>query len=362
MIQKFTVSRDDSIYQAWPDVALHASTGRLICVFSECTHHGDRSYTRIMVTTSDNHGRSWTPKRPVTNALHKASVDDPHWNCPRITALHDGRLAVVIDKVAGTREGNVPFALQSNWLYYSSDAGETWHGPHATPVIGIVPDKLLELRRGPHAGRWFLSAHRYEKAPPEQGGTENWMQQLWHSDDKGASWHGPVRIAASTKLKLCEGSILECPGGELVCFLRENSFIGLDGFKSISRDGGMTWSEVTAMPMPGCHRPVAGLLNNGRVLITHRYLPGGKAGWGAWTQNTFATLTDVAGCLAESRNDVETRVLPLDFDRSPNADTGYTGWVQFDDGEIYVVNYILDDAPQAQIRGYSLRMKDFLLD
>ena len=56
-----------------------------------------------------------------------------------------------------------------------------------------------------------------------------------------------------------------------------------------------------------------------------------------------------------------TRVLPLDFDRHPESDTGYSGWVQFDDGEIYIVNYILDDAPKAQIRGISLRMDDFLI-
>jgi sialidase-1 len=36
--------------------------------------------------------------------------------------------------------------------------------------------------------------------------------------------------------------------------------------------------------------------------------------------------------------------------------------VQFDDGEIYIVNYIVDDAPKGQIRGYSLGMEDFLLE
>jgi hypothetical protein len=61
------------------------------------------------------------------------------------------------------------------------------------------------------------------------------------------------------------------------------------------------------------------------------------------------------------REDAHARILPLDFDRSPESDTGYTGWVQFPDGEIYVVNYIMDDAPKAQIRGYSLRLEDFLL-
>jgi len=66
--------------------------------------------------------------------------------------------------------------------------------------------------------------------------------------------------------------------------------------------------------------------------------------------------------LAETRSGAHTRILPLDFDRSPASDTGYTGWVQLPDGEIYVVNYILDDAPKAQIRGYALSLEDFLLE
>jgi sialidase-1 len=35
--------------------------------------------------------------------------------------------------------------------------------------------------------------------------------------------------------------------------------------------------------------------------------------------------------------------------------------VQFPDGEIYIVNYIVDDAPKAHIRGYSVREEDFIL-
>jgi hypothetical protein len=48
-------------------------------------------------------------------------------------------------------------------------------------------------------------------------------------------------------------------------------------------------------------------------------------------------------------------------DRNPKSDLGYSGWVQFDDGTIYVVTYLLDDSPKGQIRGYSFRMEDFLL-
>jgi sialidase-1 len=81
-----------------------------------------------------------------------------------------------------------------------------------------------------------------------------------------------------------------------------------------------------------------------------------------WTQNLFAALTDETSALATARHDSSARILPIDFDRSPLSDTGYSGWVQFADGEIYIVNYIVDDAiDKGQIRGYSLQLTDFIL-
>jgi len=82
---------------------------------------------------------------------------------------------------------------------------------------------------------------------------------------------------------------------------------------------------------------------------------------GTRTQNFFAALTDEASALATTRRQAWTRILPVDFDRSPKSDLGYSGWVQFADGEIYIVNYILDDWPRGQIRGYALTMDEFLL-
>ena len=86
MIQKFTISRDDSIYEAWPDVVLTPS-GKLICVFAECTHHHDRSYTRIMPTESVDRGRTWSSKRALTDGTQGL----PYYNCGRIMQLSDGR-------------------------------------------------------------------------------------------------------------------------------------------------------------------------------------------------------------------------------------------------------------------------------
>lgn len=349
------VSRDDAIYQAWPDVA-RTQNDRLVCVFSECTHHFDRSYTRIVCVSSDDRGQTWSAKRPVSDALHKKSLSNPHWNCARITSLSDGRLAIIADRVAGKDEGSREGGEQSNWLWFSDDNGDTWSGPIPTPVRGIVPDKLLELTVGPFVGRWIAAAHTaFDGEKGRQG-----RQDCWYSDDQGKSWEGPFLVASEPGLQLCEGSIMALSDGTLVCFLRENSGIGLDAFKLTSRDGGRTWEDFTAFPLPGCHRPVAGMLQSGNVLITYRFLQGGRPhGWVA--QNFFAALTDVESCLADTRENVHTRILPLDYDRSLKADLGYSGWTQFPNGEIYIVYYIVDDAPKGHIRGISMREEDFCI-
>ncbi|MCZ6681502.1 MAG: sialidase family protein [Candidatus Poribacteria bacterium] len=340
MIEKFTVSRDDNIYEAWPDVTLTPS-GKLICIFSECTHHGDRSYTRIMLTDSIDRGRTWSKKRPLTEGTKGL----PYWNSARIMMLKDGRLAAIADRIFGKGERG-----GRNYLFFSEDEGMTWGRPVETPAQGIVPDKLLELDND----RWIVSCH-------EKGeGFGYLVQRLWYSDDQGATWSDPVIVGKKEGLNLCEVSILPVEA-KLVAFFRENSGMGWPCYKAISSDCGESWGDLIPFPLPGCHRPVSGFLQDGHILITYRFIQGGKGGWGTRTQNFFAALTDRDSTLAGSYQDAQTRILPIDFDRSPVSDLGYSGWVQFEDGEIYIVNYIVDDAPNGQIRGYSLRMEDFIL-
>ena len=262
-MEQFIVSRDDEIYEAFPDVALTLSQ-RLVCVFAECTHHRDRSYTRVMMITSDDRGRTWSAKSPISDALRGDPKVDPWWNCPRVSCLSDGRLIVVCDRIAGRGGGNIG-GEQSNWIWISDDGGDSWSGPRATPVVGIVPDQLIELRHADHAGRWLLGAHT--RLPPAE--TPLWSVRTWLSDDAGESWQGPFPF-----------------------------------------------------PLPGCHRPVAGMVDDDLMLITHRYMQGGK-GWVGWrTQNFFGALTDLKSCRARRRQDAHTRILPIDFDRHFESDTG----------------------------------------
>lgn len=51
-------------------------------------------------------------------------------------------------------------------------------------------------------------------------------------------------------------------------------------------------------------------------------------------------------------------ICEIDRDRSETPDSGYSAWIQLDDGEIVMVNYIVDGAPRAYIRGYRIRREN----
>lgn len=339
-LEKYVVSNDKSIYEAWPDI-VKTKSGKLVCVFSECKHHGDRDQARIVYKESLDKGKTWSDK----TALTEKSTSDNYYNCARISKLPDDTLVIIADYVIKNESHNA-----KTYLWKSIDDGKTWKGPFDTPSQGIVPDKLLVLK----SGRWILSSHFLDIS------INKLVQYLWYSDDSGITWSDRITVAKDEKYNLCEASILEVEDNVLIAFLRENSWEGYDCFKAFSYDGGETWDGVYKIPVPGCHRPVTGFLSDGRILMTYRFIQGGKQGWGRTTQNFMGCIFDKQTALEKERRQQQTRIFPIDYDRNPKADLGYSGWVQFEDGTIYVVNYLLDDEPKGQIRGYTFKIEDFL--
>ncbi|MCX7598492.1 MAG: glycoside hydrolase [Armatimonadetes bacterium] len=325
------------MYECFPDV-VSSHGGRIIVVYRESDGHVAADFTHIVWRVSEDFGHTWSGARYVAQSRRRGRFLEK-WNCPRVSRLRDGRLALVCDlypQPPGERFGRQPPVV---YLWLSSDGGESWQGPRPTPVQGIVPDKLVELSDG----SWLLTAHR--GFPPE------WrlIQRLWCSTDSGQTWHGPFTAASQEDLNLCEASVIEAPSGTLVAYMRENSGRGWPIFKAFSYNHGETWNGVYPTLMHGGHRPTAGLLPSGNVLITYRYYPRP----GTRNVNTFACLQPLDSALEPDRARQSASILPLDHDRWPNADSGYTGWTILPDGNtIFVVNYIVDDAPAAQIRGY----------
>ena len=221
MFEKISICRSPDRYLAWPDVAL-AGDGRLVCVFTECLHHGNRAHSRVMLCDSTDGGRTWSAPRPLT----ESSDGMPYYhNCPRIMRLPDNRLCVIVDRIPASGERNGGDALAQIILLFSDDHGETWGAPSLTPIHGIVPDKIAVL----DTGRWLLSTHHAVEG--------HLSVFLSYSDDLGAHWSDPVLVARSPELNLCEASLLPLGNGTVVAFMRENSLLGLD-CKTMAQPGG----------------------------------------------------------------------------------------------------------------------------
>lgn len=334
-IIKHTISQDNKYNEAWPDITL-TDSGKLICVYSQCTEHSDRSFTQIMLSESKDRGQTWSSKRP----LSKSTESHPYYyNTARIQNMKDGRLIVVVDRIYGENEENSEARIV---LFTSNDDGIVWDDGYETPLSGIVPDKICEL----DSGRWLLACHC------KDSDSQKLVQNLWYSDNLGIDWTGPTIVAKNQELNMCEATLLTVKN-KVVALIRENSGKGLGCFKTISDDGGKSWSEAKEFPLAGCHRPVSGYLKNGYVMVSYRFFPGGK--WGVF-HNLMGAVMETRSLLTQKKNEEKVRIFQIDHDNSQKPDTGYSGWVQFDDETIYAVNYIVDNRMRSFIRGYSFKM------
>ena len=375
-IEKVSVSRNDSIYELTPDVA-RIPNGKLVCIYRESDGHTVREFSRVVYRFSWDSGHTWSERGVLVDSQKNEEGVVLKWNCPRIKLLSDGRLVALCDVIPCPPDEGTDLRIAKVVLWFSEDEGETWSDPHETSVFGIVPDRLVELP----SGAWFIATHvrmagdEYIDISIDRGREAKLAEIGFRSEDGGVTWEGPTMVAQDPRYNLCEGSVLVLPNGELVCYLRENSYDIYPGFKAFSADDGRTWEGVFPTPMAGCHRPVSGLLSSGNVLVTYRYQQSGSSGgylphaqtasatWrkrmkGYFHHNTFAYLETVESAKARDLAEQGGRILPIDHDSSPRSDGGYTGWVVLHDGSIFCVNYINDDAPMAQIRGYWFREED----
>lgn len=347
-IRKITVARNDDVYECFPCL-VRTNSGRLITIYRESEAHSCAEYSHIVMRHSLDEGETWSDRQVLIESC-KADGVLRKYNCPRISQLRDGRLVAVCDAY-NTPPGESLGARDAiNVLWFSDDDGATWSEPVETPVTGIVPDKLIETA----SGAWLLAVH---VGPRDVNTEEQYLhQRVFRSIDRGASWEGPISVAYRDGLNLCEGGIVQLPDATLVCYMRENSNLGWVGYKSLSTDGGKSWEGPYPTLMPGCHRPVPGLLPSGDVMVTFRHQLGGT---GPFARNFFAYRESVASAVATEPAEQGGIILPLDHDRAERSDSSYSGWCVLGDGSLFAVTYIKDDAPMAQIRGYFFGEADF---
>ena len=357
-MEKLIVSRDDTVYECFPDIA-QTPDGTLVCTYRESAAHIPWSFSRIVVRRSEDLGRTWLPKRIL---IEKQSENaEGRLNCPRITACADGSLLLVVDLMSHAKHELMEDPGEI-LLFRSEDSGRTWRGPEATGITdGTVP-AIKQLSNG-HLLLGVTRGRMPEGMSWEDGLSAATQEQTAYlSADGGSSWQGPYAVPDPLSLHLNEGDFAELDDGTIVCYMREDRE-RLSGWKSVSTDGGRTWSAAFRSEIRSClGRPSVGRLRSGEIAVTYRFLCGVCTSLALYVETpeeairgarTDAVRRETAYCQA--------RFAFLANDRSLHPDCGYSGWVQLPGGALYVVDYVNDDAPRAQIRGYVVQRDDWFL-
>jgi sialidase-1 len=263
------------------------------------------------------------------------------WNCPSLQVLSDGTIVLLLDCSAhgNTLENARP--PHDILMFTSDDNGESWSGPTAIAPVGMCPDKLQVLP----SGRWLLATHQWSA----KGGRPRIVQYAWASDDAGATWQGPFEVGSHPDYHLCEASVVQHPDGPLVAYIRENSYLGVPMFKSISRDEGKTW-ELMETNILGGHRPKCGFLRNGKMMTLYRFCISSRV-----KESCFCAFIEPAeSVLEENRLAQRGRMIPLVQDFHDDPDLGYSGWVEFPDGEVVVVSYMRGSNHAGYVFGFGV--------
>ena len=338
-----TVTKNDKVWQGHPDVAFFK--GKFYVVYRESKDHKSYKNTKINIVSSANGSQYSAP----TILLRS---DKERWNCPRLSVVGN-KMWLVCDKVKRLEDSfikseNNPKAI-SIWVMSTKD-GINWSEPFKTNINGIVPDRMFMSD-----DHFFIGVHRYKpgKTTKDDG---RLVQSIWKTNNIKSSWNS-YEIANMEGLNLCEGSICKIDDGRLACIMRENSGEGRPAYISFSKDGGQNWTIAEKTKFFGCHRPVLGKLKSGEYFATYREQSFSMHA-AYWAKNTFACLIKERS-LWKKPYCSHSIILPLDHDSNRKSDGGYTGWVQLPNDNIYVVNYITDDAPKPYIKWYLLNEEEF---
>lgn len=348
LLQHVTISRNDSLYESFPDVVI-SGDGRLVVVFREADQH-IAQWSQLVLMDSRDAGLTWNNRRVLDRQM-SLEVDGAVWNCPRIVRQKDGGLTVICDlSVYPPQPSWLPVSESQlrfrTYLWRSFDNGKTWSSRKLTRIQGLAPDRLLELTDD----TWVIGSHYHSLRH-----FNTLTQVVTISRDAGENWTNLSIIAEIPGMQFCEGSIARCRDGRLVCYMRENSMRNIPTHKSFSFDGGLHWSLPQPTRFVG-HRPVAALLRSGKMLVTYRDVRLKDAAAIPPVGANTATMAWLGDPLDESSG----RLLMIDHDSSGVfADYGYSGWVQLPDNRIFCAYHHRGEAPLSYIKGGWFRESDF---
>ena len=342
------VSRDDSVYKAVPDLAM-CDDGSLVCIYRESLFHLFHPFSRIALQTSRDGGLNWGPKFIVDECPDYEK--DGGLNNPRILHLGEGRLILICDWIPPFEPENSPNTEILIWR--SEDRGETWSTREMTGIKGHICPCLFKTSTG------TVIIGGDNNCLPVPG--EVWSVNAFLSYDDGQTWEAASPVASSDALWVNEGTFAELDDGSLICFMREDRQ-RVCGYKALSKDGGKTWEGPYRSELLVCiGRPHAGRLRSGEIAVT--YGLGSSPRQLVLHVENQASAADPESAVNVRKSHLEPtfRRFFVDHDRSIHPDGAYSSWVQLPSGDLFVIQYLVDDAPMGHIRSYLITRSDWLL-
>ena len=194
--------------------------------------------------------------------------------------LADKRIALLIHRSAPKGQGGGLPAIS-----FSSDEGKTWSKPL---IIGspkdegpwyAMNDRMIQIR----SGRLIIPA---ATIGGKGGEGDNEVGYCFFSDDVGATWKkstGRAEISVNPGLGMQEPCVVERKDGSLLMLARTGKG---SHYKSISTDGGLTWSEPKSTTLISAASPsTLRRMPDGRLFVL--YLHARPIGNGYFPRNPF---------------------------------------------------------------------------
>lgn len=357
-VKDIIIYKNNLMYSSFPSIE-KTSKGDFILAFRRApdrrifgepyTNHVDPNSYLMMMRSKD--GIHWPEQPDLLYADPFGGSNDP---C--LLTLKDGNMLCASYGWSFVRSSGLPnlkkpflqvtkdpVIFQGGYLLHSVDQGKTWQGPDYPPHINpevyfnSLGRPLPAYNRGAlYQGKngrlyWMVAAHEI---------TGRTSVHLIISDDNGKTWNYESPVAVDPKVVFDETSAYVTPKGDVVAFLRTESF---NDTACIARstDGGKSFGKWQSMGFQG-HPLHALRLPDNRVLVTYgyRHKPYGIR----------------ARILNAECSDFSTAPEIILRDDSGNGDVGYSWSVMLDNKHILVVYYFNKNNGPRYIAGTLLKL------
>jgi hypothetical protein len=235
----------------------------------------------------------------------------------------------VVDR-AGTKRLILFSGLYPIRMAVSEDDGRTWTS--LTPIGdfgGIVAMASVERLAN---GDYMALFHDDGRFLRNGGVRATFRVFKTLSRDGGLTWGEPVPIAEASDADLCEPGLVRSPDGrQIAVLLRENSRRH-HSFVIFSNDEGDTWSAPQELPaaLTG-DRHTARYSPDGRLFVTFRDQASGSPTWGDWV-GWVGTYEDI---VRGREGQYRVRLM----DNTKDADAAYPGLEVLPDGTFVATTY-----------------------